>query len=73
MILHNRTPEWKRIYAICPVPINEHGDRAWLEWVERRAIHSGGLIEMDYQHWWQYEYRLIGSTESARYLHLWSD
>ena len=30
--------QWRRWFAWYPVPIDEHGQYAWLEWVERQIV-----------------------------------
>lgn len=53
MLISNRENEWKRRFAIFPVPINENGDLVWLQWYEVR----GPMYAR--------ERRLPGASESA--------
>lgn len=52
---------WHRWFAWTPVEV-AHGDCRWLEWVERKGEHFGGMGA----DWWQWEYRLPKGSANDR-------
>lgn len=58
MLLKSKEPKWRKWFAFLPVPINTHGDRVWLQIVERIVEFPGnGSV--------RYRYRLSGSLEEG--------